>query len=517
MIEQGSKGAGAGAVEPLARSVLILAAVVAAFHLSTTGGYGIFRDELYYLACARRLDWGYVDHPPLVALMAWAVTHTLGTSLFALRLLPALSAGAAVLLAGATAREMGGGRFAQLLAGVAAALAPQYLGMMSIYSMNALDVVIWAALMLVFARILRTGDGRWWWAFGALAGIGLQNKLSVLMLGFGVAAGLAAARQWKLLLDRRLWCGAVLAAVIFLPHVIWQASNGWPTVEFVRNATQYKNVAFSPLGFFGQQVLMMNPVAAPLWLGGLGYVLFARRARPFRAVGAAYLAILLLMLTQSAKPYYLSPVYPALFAAGAAAVEGLKGIKGWAWARPVSLAAIGITGALFAPLAKPLLPVDQYAAYAGALGLRPASDERKEMGRLPQHFADMHGWRELAEAVAGVHNALPPGERERGCVFGQNYGQAGAIEFFGPPLGLPTAISGHNNYWLWGPGKCDGSIIIVIGGEREELGRSFEQVSEGGRYTCADCMPYEAEKILWVARGLRQPLAEVWPRVKHFD
>lgn len=517
MIAQGTGRAGAGAVEPLARSVWILAAVVAAFHLATTAGYGIFRDELYYLACARRLDWGYVDHPPLVALMAWAVTHALGGTLFALRFLPALSAGAAVLLAGAIARELGGGRFAQLLAGVAAALAPQYLGMMSIYSMNALDVVIWSALMLVFARILRTGDGRWWRLFGLLAGIGLQNKLSVLFLGFGVAAGLVAARQWKLLLDRRLWFGAGLAVLIFLPHVIWQAANGWPTAEFVRNATQYKNVAFSPLEFFGQQVLMMNPVAAPLWLGGLAYLLFAGRARAFRAVGLAYLAVLVLMLTQSAKPYYLSPVYPALFAAGAAAVERLKGARGWAWAPPASLAAIVISGALLAPLAKPLLPVDQYAAYAGALGLKPASDERKAMGRLPQHFADMHGWRELAEAVAGVHNALPPAGRGRACVFGQNYGQAGAIEFFGPQLGLPPAISGHNNYWLWGPGKCDGSLIIVIGGERDDLERNFEQVSEGGRYTCPDCMPYEAEKVLWVAQGLRQPLAEVWPQIKHFD
>lgn len=517
MSEPRTERAETGAVEPLARSVWILAAAAAAFHLATTAGYGIFRDELYYLACARRLDWGYVDHPPLVALMAWMVTKTLGSSLFALRFLPALSAGATVLLAGMIAREMGGGRFAQILAGVAAALAPQYLAMMSFYSMNALDIVIWTALMLVFARILRTGDGRWWWAFGLLAGIGLQNKLSVLFLGFGAAVGLLAARRWNLLLDRRLWLGAALAALLFLPHVIWQAANNWPTAEFVRNATRYKNVAFSPLEFFGQQVLMMNPVAAPLWLGGLACLLFARRARAFRPVGLAYLAVLVLMLTQSAKPYYLSPVYPALFAAGAAAVERLKGSRGWAWAPPASLATIVISAALLAPLAKPLLPVDQYVAYAGALGLKPASDERKAIGRLPQHFADMHGWRELAGAVAGVYNALPPAERERACVFGQNYGHAGAIEFFGPQLGLPPAISGHNNYWLWGPGKCDGSVIIIIGGKRGDHERGFEFVSEGGRYTCANCMPYEAEKVLWVAKGLRRPIAEVWPLVKHFD
>lgn len=502
---------------PLARGVWILAAAVAAFHAATAAGYGIFRDELYYLACAEHLDWGYVDHPPLVALAAWAVRHTLGTSLYALRLPSALCAGAAVALAAALAREMGARRGGQLLAGAAVALAPQYLAMLSIYSMNSFDVVIWAAMMLVVARMLRTGDGRLWWAFGALAGVGLENKLSVLMLGFGVGAGLAAAREWRLLLDRRLWFGAMLAGLIFLPHVVWQMTHGWPTAEFVRRATEFKNVSFTPAAFMGQQVLMMNPAALPLWAGGLGGLLFARGLRRFRAIGVAYLGVLAVMLTQNAKPYYLAPAYPALFAAGAVAAERLRETKAWRWVLPCGLATVVVTGVLAAPLAKPLLPLEQYVRYAEAIGLRPGTDERKEVGRLPQHFADMQGWRELAEEVAKARNALPAGERERACVFGQNYGHAGAIDHFGQALGLPRAISGHNNYWYWGPGGCDGSVVIVIGGEREGLARSFAEVVEGGRYFCGDCMPYEANKVLWIARGLRRPMAEVWPRVKHFD
>ena len=496
-------------------AAMLIAGAITLFHLATTAGYGIFRDEMYYLACARHLDWGYVDHPPLVAVFAWIVSHTLGTSLLALRLLPALAAGATVLLSAAIARHLGGGRFAQCLAGLAVALAPQYMGMLSIYSMNAFDLVVWSAMILVFMQIVRDGGGRKWLLFGALAGIGLENKLSVLFLGFGLVVGMVATRQWRLLRDRYLWLGAGLAALLFAPHVIWQAAHGWPTSEFVRRATEFKNVAFSPLEFMGQQVLMTNPVAMPLWVAGLGYLLFARRARPYRSVGIAYLAVLGLMLTQNAKPYYLAPIYPVLLAAGAVVLEGVS--WGRAFVRPAALAAIAVSGALLAPLAKPLLPEDTYVNYSKTLGIQPGTDERKSLGRLPQHFADMHGWQQLAESVARVHQELPAEERSRACVFGQNYGHAGAIDFFGPRLGLPRAISGHNSYWMWGPGECDGQVMIVIGGRHEDLVKSFAEVAEGGRYHCSDCMPYEDKKTIWVARGLRIPIAEAWPRTKHFD
>jgi hypothetical protein len=223
------------------------------------------------------------------------------------------------------------------------------------------------------------------------------------------------------------------------------------------------------------------------------------------------------MMTQNAKPYYLAPIYPALLAAGAVVVERTARARGWALLRPAALLAIGVSGAVLAPLAKPLLPVDTYARYAAALGIAPGTDERHQMGRLPQFFADMHGWEDLAEAVAKVQRGLPAEERDRLCVFAQNYGEAGAIDFFGPRLGLPHAISGHNSYWLWGPGACDGQVVLVIGGDREDLDRAFAEVVQGGRFDCNDCMPYEDDQILWVARGARRPIEEVWPGVKHFD
>lgn len=499
------------------RGPLVVALAVTALHLATARGYGIFRDELYYLACAEHLDWGYVDHPPLVAVMLAAVKSALGTTLIALRAVPAVLACVTAWLAAAMARQFGGGGFAQTLAAVAVALAPQYLGMLSLYSMNAMDLAIWAGLSLTVAVILKSGDGRGWLVFGALAGLGLQNKLTVLVLCFGVAAGLLLARRWEQMRDWRLWAGAGIALATIAPHFVWQAAHGWPTAEFVRNAAATKNVDFAPVAFLGIQALMMNPVSLPVWVAGLVYLLRATEGRRFRVLGFAYLAVLGLMLTQNSKPYYMAGIYPLLYAAGGVAVERMSRRAGLGWLRAASMGLLVISGAALAPLAKPLLSVDNYVAYAERLGVKAPSDERHEMGRLPQHFADMHGWRELAEAVARVHRALPEEDRGRACVYGQNYGQAGAIDHFGPALGLPRAMSGHNSYWMWGPGECDGQVVIIVGGRREDHARAFETVEEGGRFESRDAMPYEARKTIWVARRIREPLAEAWQRVKHYN
>jgi 4-amino-4-deoxy-L-arabinose transferase-like glycosyltransferase len=487
------------------------------FYIVTARGYGIFRDELYYLACAEHLDWGYVDHPPLVALGAWLVRNVVGTSLLALRLPSALTAGALVLLGMLLARRLGGERKAQLMTGVAVALAPQYLGVLSIYSMNSFDLLVWSALFLVALQILATDDRRLWLLFGLLAGIGLQNKFSVLFLGFGLGVGLLMARRWRLLRDVNLWTGVLIAMLIFLPHVLWQMEHGWPTIEFIRNATQNKNIDYSPLDFLLEQVLIMNPAMAVVWVLGLAFLLGARRYRAFQAIGWAYLAIFFVMVGRGTKPYYLTPFYPVLFAAGAVVIERFAEVWRWRWLVTAVIVTNVVSGAIVAPLARPLLPVERYVRYAAALGFAPGSDERHQLGRLPQFFADMHGWKELTQAVAAVHHALPATDRDVACVFAQNYGQAGAIDFFGPDLGLPPAMAGHNSYWLWGPDDCSGEVIIVIGGERRDLEQAFDEVVEAGHFTCRDCMPYESDRMLYVGRGFRGSLEKAWQRVKHYD
>jgi 4-amino-4-deoxy-L-arabinose transferase-like glycosyltransferase len=487
-----------------------------ALQLATCRGYGFFRDELYYLASAEHLGFGYVDHPPLIGLVAWLVRSTLGDSLFAVRFFPAVAHGATVALTARLAREMGGGPAAQLLAGLATALAPIYLGLCGILSMNAFDLVVWAALWLIVSMALRTGESRWWLLFGVVAGIGLQNKISVLFLGFGVVAGLALSGRWRVFRAWQLWAGGASAGLIFLPHVLWQWHYGWPTLEFMANATREKNVSMPPLVYLREQVVQMSALAAPLWIAGLAALLAGRRLRVFRPVGWAYLAVLAVMLATNAKPYYLAPAYTALFAAGAVAVEAARGPIAGPLVRGGMALLILVSGALSAPLAKPLLPTDAYLRYTAALGMAPSVGERHEMGRLPQHFADMHGWPELASNVAKVFHALPEADRDRACIFAQNYGQAGAVDVFGAPLGLPRAISGHNSYFLWGPRGCTGEVVIALGGDRHGYEESFAAVEQAATHTCVDCMPYENSLPIWVLRRIRVPLAEIWPRVKHF-
>jgi hypothetical protein len=300
---------------------------------------------------------------------------------------------------------------------------------------------------------------------------------------------------------------------------VWQVNHGWPTLEFMRNASQSKNLPLSPVAYVAAQGPAMGNLAVPLALAGLTLLLLGQDGRRWRALGWALVAILALMVTQRAKPYYFAPSFTLLFAAGGVAVErwsaGLRhGLRGL---RPTYLALVAAGGLVALPMVKPVLGVERTVAYQRALGLEPGTDERKEVGRLPQFLADRLGWRQLASTVAEVHAALPATERARACVFGQNYGQAGAVDFYGKDRGLPPAVSGHNSYWVWGPGACTGDVLIVIGGRREDLEKSFRSVEHGASYRCADCMPYEAAKEIWVARGLRQPLGAAWPRVRHFD
>jgi len=491
---------------------------VTVFPALLSDGYGVFRDELYYFACGRHLDWGYVDHPPVVALLAALSGALFGPSWVALRTISALAAGAATLIVGDTARALGGGRWARLAAQLLAALAPGYLALFSTFSMNPVDVLVWAALYGLAARLLAGADPRLWLAFGALAGVALQTKLSALYLGAAVLAGLLLARRRDVLAGRWFWAGAGLAALLFAPFVAWQALHGWPTAEFVANARRLKILALAPHEYVGAQFLQAGPAGFTLALAGAGWLLLTPAARPWRALGWSALAALAILAFGRSKPYYFLPVLTLLFPAAAVALEGWTGRLARfppRLARAAVIAAVALQ-AVAAPLAKPMLPVEAYLRYAAALGFEAGSDENQEVGRLPQYFADMHGWRELAESVARVHRSLPAGERETACVFTQNYGEAGAIDFFASELGLPPAISGHNSYWLWGPGECTGEVLLVLGEEQADHEDDFDTVELGGVHDCTDCMPYEDDLPIWIARGLRAPVRDAWPAVRHY-
>ncbi|HEX4952812.1 MAG TPA: glycosyltransferase family 39 protein [Thermoanaerobaculia bacterium] len=502
--------------------VLLFAFGKLLLHLATSSGYGIFRDELYYLACSEQLAAGYVDQPPLSIFVLWLVRHTLGDSLFALRLVPALLGAGTVALVGLLAKELRGGRLAQALAMTAALVAPEYLAFDHFYSMNAFDLFFWAASAWLLARIANGAGPRLWLWLGVVLGLGLLNKISVLWLGAGLAVGLLATAERRWLATRWPWLAGALAAAIFAPHVYWQVTNGWPTLEFIANATGEKMVEVSLGDFVAGQVDMMLPFSLPLWLAGLGYLLGHPEGKKHRLLAAVYLtAFAILAFSGSSRSGYLAPAYTWLFAAGGVAAERWLARPGMLRWRPalagLAFAVLLAGGAVAAPLVLPVLPVEGHIRWARALGQAPETEEKKELGELGQFFADMHGWEEIVSAVAAAHDKLPAEERAAARVFGPDYGVAGAIDHLGRARGLPPAISGHNGYWLWGPRGWDGRVLIVVGSNEERLRGLFEQVERAGTTDCGYCMPYENGRPIWICRSLKQPVAELWPTVKHFD
>jgi len=496
-----------------------LALVKLAIHLITNilGGYGIFRDELYYLACTRHLGLGYVDQPPLSIYLLAANSWLFGESIFALRFLPALFGSLTVLLIGLLTRELGGGRWAQLLAGLASLVSLIFLAVDSVYSMNAFDHLVWAAVALLVARLLRTGQPAYWPLIGSAVGLGLLNKVGVLWLGAGIAVGLLATRERRWLGTRWPWLAGLLALALFLPYVWWNLTHDMAHLEFIRNATAGKYSGLSARTFVFDQFLVQNPVTVPVWGSGLIFLLFSPSGRRFRMLGWIYLASLLILVANGhSKAEYLSPAYAILFAAGGVALERWLGRPALAWARAV-IAILLLGGLILAPVVVPILPVDTYIAYAETLGIEPSTSENKELAELPQGYADRFGWEEKAAAVTEVYDSLPPEDQAVAEVFGENYGRAGAIDHFGPELGLPYAISPHNSYWLWGPRHFTGEVVIVLGGEREGLERSFESVEWAGQVPCRLCMPYESDLPIFVCRDLKLPIAEVWERLKNYS
>lgn len=494
---------------------LLLAAKLA-LHVATIGRYGYFRDELYYLACSRHLAWGYVDHPPLSIALLALVRVTLGESLVAIRLLPALAGAATLYLAARIARELGGGRYAQALAALATLAAPQFLGVNGFYSMNSFDILLWPLAALLLLKCLADDRPGRWLLLGLVIGLGIENKLSMLWLAAGFFAGLAVTRP-RALLTKGPWITATVAALLALPHVLWQAAHGWPTLEFIRNATEHKMVKASPLSFLKGQVLVMNPLSVAVWGTGLVAAIRGRSDPRGRVLGVAYLAVAAILLgSRSAKAEYLTPAYTMLFAAGAVAIERTLTQAALRWLRvaiPVAIAALAV---VLLPFALPVLSVDAFVRYSRAIGITPPQSERQKVAELPQHYADMFGWEDMASTVADVYRSLPPEDRARAAIVTQNYGEAGAIDLFGRRLGLPNAISGHNSYWMWGYGAWKGDVLVIVGGSREDYARVFETVEPAATIRCEHCMPYERDLPVYVARRLKVSLEEYWRLEKLF-
>jgi len=484
------------------RPVLAIAAGLVVLELAVAGRYGFHRDELYFLACARHLDWGYVDQPPLVPAMARLATAVLGPSVVGIRMLPALAGGAAVVFTALTARELGGGRRAQVLAALAAATSPEVLAAFHLLSTIAFDLFFWSAITLLVVRLLRTQDDRLWLAVGAVAGLGLMNKFNVAFLFVGLVAGLVLGGRGHMLRSRWLWVGAVLALVIWSPDLIWNARHDWAAFAMLRSLHQENSTLGASLVFIPAQLLVMGPVLVLLWFGGLRHLLRHHFARP---LGLAYLVLLVLFAVTGAKPYYLAGMYFVLFAAGGAWAEGRlgarrppRGIRGW-------VALITAGGVLAVPLTLPILPVSALA-------------EGPWEGSINKDLSATVGWESLVGQIAKVSAALPAAARTHLVIFTGDYGAAGAVDLYGDRYGLPHAISGHNSYWWWGPGGAgNGATTVAVDLPRPYLRTIFSEVIPAGGVANPDAVwSEERGDPIWICRGQKLTWAQAWPSARHY-
>jgi len=392
-----------------------LSFVVFAAHILVSGRYGYFVDELYYLACSHHLAWGYVDQPPLIAVITWLERATLGDSLSALHFLPAVAAGLRVLLTGLIARELGARRFGMALACVCVMVAPIYLGLDSLLTMNVFESLFWMGAALLALKIFNGASPKLWLLFGIVCGVGLLNKHSMLFFGFGLLVGLLLTQQRKQLRQPWLWLGALIALLVFLPNFLWQLHRDFPMVQLLRNVQQSgRNAELGPLMFMAVQAMILHPLAAPVWIAGLVELLRDRDGRGWRVLGITWAVIMICMLTMHGRMYYPAPAYPMLFAAGGVAFDRwLSRLESGLWLKPAWVSLLVVSGIALAPFAYfPMLTADQYIAYSRFWHFEPPRIETHRMGPLPQIYADQFGWKEMAQVVADAYYKLPPEERK---------------------------------------------------------------------------------------------------------
>jgi 4-amino-4-deoxy-L-arabinose transferase-like glycosyltransferase len=481
---------------PLATGPLTaLAGLLAALLLTLAGRYGYHRDELYFLRAGREAAFGYVDQPPLTPLLAAAMDALAPGSLFALRVPSALAAAGVVVLTGLLAREFGGGRTAQLLAAAATAVSAVLLLVGHLLSTTTLDLLVWTALSWLLVRALRDG-GPWWLAVGAVAGIGLQNKLQPAFLLAAVVVGILLVGPREVLKSPWPWAGGLVALVLWAPNLVWQALNGWPQLRLAEAIAAGSSGTSEPWYLFLPfQLVLVSPLLVPVWV--LGWWRLARDPglRPWRAFAVAYVLLAVLFMITGGKPYYLAGVYPVLLAAGAGPVVG------WARARRGRTAAAAATLVaslgLNALLMLPIVP-------AGRLGATPIADINYDAGETV-------GWPRLAAAVEDVRADLPAGETV--AVLTANYGEAGAVDRFAPSLG--PAYSAHNAYWSWGPPPEDAHTVIVVGYPEERLAPWFARVELAARVdNGVDLDNEEQGAPIWVATDRLAPWSEIWPELR---
>ena len=500
-----------------------------AFHIYFNNRYGYFRDEFDYMSCGDHLQWGYVDQPPMIPFLIHFCRGLLGDSLRSIRFIPALASSLLVIQTGVLARELGGRRYALILSALAAALAPQYLSNGSLLTTNCLEPNLWTGCSYFVILAIKRRDPQYWLWFGVIAGLGLEEKYSIAVFGLGIVVGLLATEQRTAFLNKWIWLGGAAAFLIFLPNVLWNLHYDWPFVQLMRAIkAEGRDVVLGPFPFLFQQMLLLSPITAPIWLAGLFALLFSRPFRAYRVLGWSYLVTYAVFFMLHGKSYYLAPIYPMLLAAGAVAIEWwldrrepgadvkMAGLR-LQWLKPVIIVVVVASGIHLVPVVVPVLSPERFLAYTKTLPFKlPVTEHSHARAVLPQWYSDQFGWKEIADETEVAWNRIAPSERRDCGIFAQDYGQAGAIDFFSRAHGLPGAMSGDRTYFLWGPRDYSGDCMIVLDDRQEVLERYWNQVELAG---VSAPNPYALEQQIpvFVCKGKKfDSWANVWPHLKRW-
>lgn len=483
------------------RPVFLVVAAMLALELSMAARYGIHRDELYFIICGRHLSWGYVDQPPMVPAIARVITALFGPSAFWLRVPTAIAAAATVVICAAITRRLGGGRAAQIIAALAAATSAQAMAAFHLLSTASFDIFFWSVLSYLLLRLLSSADERWWLAIGAVAGVSLLNKLNPSFLVAGWAAGLLLTEHRRLLRSRWFAGGAAIAVALASPDIVWNATHHWAQLAMMHSLHQENSTLGASLGFIPDQIIVVGPVLAPLWIPGVRRLLHHATGRPL-AIG--YLASLALYVLSGGKPYYLAGAYYVLFAGGALrAEERMASANRPRLGRRIAVMIVG--GVAMLPLTLPVLP-------------EAALAKGTWEGNINKDLSATVGWPQMTAQISRLASTLPPASRQRLVIFTGDYGAAGAVDVYGPRFGLPPAISGHNTFWWWGPGRApNDSTTIAVNLPRPYLLTIFRSVTPAGAVqTPHDVWTEEGGDPIYLCTQQYRTWAQAWPAARHY-
>jgi hypothetical protein len=502
-----------------------------ALHLTFNHRFGYYRDEFYFIDCARHLAWGYVDQPPLAPVVAW-LTAPLGYPVWALRLLPALFAGVTVFLGCAIARELRGNGFAQAMTALTVALAPGLLGLGYGLSTEFLSPAAWSALVYLTLRLVKTHDTRLYLPIALVVTIAFYAKYSIAACAIALALALLVTGHARLLRSKWLAFGAALVIVLTLPNWLWQFHHGLPILQVLHNdrlnrhalangvADESARLGVNAAYMLATQLAYQNPFFAPIWIWGLIWLWRAREPH-FDGAGArfitvAYILLLAMLVVTVGRGYYIEGIYPALFAAGGVALErGLHGRPRWLAA--TAFGAGCVAGAILTPLALPVLTLSSYMRYEAAIGLSRPTPPNGTRHLINPLYADQLGWNAMTATVAGAYWGLPAGQRAITAIFADRYAYAGALDFYGARYGLPRAISPNNSYYLWGTRGYTGESMLAVGAtDYRLLLRHFGSVRQVAVYRNDYRWILEGPLPIYLCTRPRAPLAVMWPSFKYY-